>query len=172
MKWKHFPRYWQFVPGEFAAKRPVTQSFECSLICVWINSWVNNREAGDLRRYRAHYDVTVLRLLRYVNEHYISLMFCFKIKRFPQNKTAWITVIITKIGLGKQDDKQWVFWNQGIIWRLLLSKCMVIIWDNDTKLKVALIRNFVITSFHYNEPHKPVISRVTLQEILYINNKF
>ena len=27
-----------------------------SLICAW-NSWVNNREAGDLRRHRAHYDV-------------------------------------------------------------------------------------------------------------------
>ena len=24
---------------------------------VWINGWENNREAGDLRRYRAHYDV-------------------------------------------------------------------------------------------------------------------
>ena len=31
-----------------------------SLICVWINGWVNNREAGDLRRYRAHYDVSVM----------------------------------------------------------------------------------------------------------------
>ena len=31
-----------------------------SLICVWINGWVNNREAGDLRRYRAHSDVTVM----------------------------------------------------------------------------------------------------------------
>ena len=31
-----------------------------SLICVWINGWVNNREAGDLRRYRAHNDVTVM----------------------------------------------------------------------------------------------------------------
>ena len=30
------------------------------LICVWINGWVSNREAGDLRRYRAHYDVTVM----------------------------------------------------------------------------------------------------------------
>ena len=27
------------------------------LICVWINGWVNNGEAGDLRRYRAHNDV-------------------------------------------------------------------------------------------------------------------
>ena len=31
-----------------------------SLIGVWINGWVNNREAGDFRRYRAHYDVTVM----------------------------------------------------------------------------------------------------------------
>ena len=31
-----------------------------SLICVRINSWVNNREAGDMRRHRAHYDVIVM----------------------------------------------------------------------------------------------------------------
>ena len=33
-----------------------------SLICVWINGWVNNREAGDLRRYCAHYDVIVMQI--------------------------------------------------------------------------------------------------------------
>ena len=27
---------------------------------AWINAWVNNREAGDLRRHRAHYDVIVM----------------------------------------------------------------------------------------------------------------
>ena len=31
-----------------------------SLICVWINGWENNREAGDLRRHHAHYDVIVM----------------------------------------------------------------------------------------------------------------
>ena len=31
-----------------------------SLICVWINDWVNNHEAGDLWRYSAHYDVIVM----------------------------------------------------------------------------------------------------------------
>ena len=31
-----------------------------SLICAWINGWVNNGEAGDLKRHRAHYDVTVM----------------------------------------------------------------------------------------------------------------
>ena len=31
-----------------------------SLISVWINGWVNNRKACDLRRYRAHCDVIVM----------------------------------------------------------------------------------------------------------------
>ena len=31
-----------------------------SVICAWINSWANNREAGDLRRHQAHYDVIVM----------------------------------------------------------------------------------------------------------------
>ena len=31
-----------------------------SLICAWINDWVNNREAGDLRRHRAQYYVIVM----------------------------------------------------------------------------------------------------------------
>ena len=31
-----------------------------SLICVWINGWVNNREADELRPHRAHYDVIVV----------------------------------------------------------------------------------------------------------------
>ena len=46
--------------GEFPSQRPVTRRFEFSLICVWINGWVNNHEAGDLRRYRGHYDVIVM----------------------------------------------------------------------------------------------------------------
>ena len=31
-----------------------------SLICAWTNGWMNNRDAGDLRRHRVHYDVTVM----------------------------------------------------------------------------------------------------------------
>ena len=31
-----------------------------SMICTWINSRVNNCEAGDLRRHHAHYDVIVM----------------------------------------------------------------------------------------------------------------
>ena len=33
-----------------------------SLICAWINDWVNNGEAGDLRRNHAHYDAIVMQI--------------------------------------------------------------------------------------------------------------
>ena len=48
------------VTGEFPTQRPVTRGFDVSLICGWINGWVNNGEAGDLRRHRAHYDDIVM----------------------------------------------------------------------------------------------------------------
>ena len=30
------------------------------LICAWTKGWVNNRDAGDLKLHRDHYDVTVM----------------------------------------------------------------------------------------------------------------
>ena len=44
--------------GEFTGPRwiPRTKASDC----VWINGWVNNSKAGDLRRYHAHYDVIVM----------------------------------------------------------------------------------------------------------------
>ena len=37
-----------------------------SLICTWINAWVNNCEAGDLRRHHAHYDIIVMIWLHFL----------------------------------------------------------------------------------------------------------
>ena len=48
------------VPGEFPAQRPVKRSFDVSLSCASVNAWANNLEAGDLRRHRAHYDVSAM----------------------------------------------------------------------------------------------------------------
>ena len=31
-----------------------------SLICLWTNSSVNNRDAGELKGYGTHYDITVM----------------------------------------------------------------------------------------------------------------
>ena len=50
------------VTGEFPAQRPLTRNFDVSFFCAGISGLVNNREAGDLRRHRAHYDVIVKRL--------------------------------------------------------------------------------------------------------------
>ena len=69
IKWKHFPRYWPFVRG--SPRSPVNSPHKdqwrgalmFSLICVWINGWLNNPEAGDLRRYRPHYDFTAMHTL-------------------------------------------------------------------------------------------------------------
>ena len=47
------------VSGEFPAQRPVSRSIDVFFDLTPINDWVNNREAGDLRRSRAHYYVTV-----------------------------------------------------------------------------------------------------------------
>ena len=66
IKWKHFPRSWPFVQG--IHRSPVNSPHKgqwrgalmFSLICTRINGWVNNGEAGDLRRHHFHYDVTVM----------------------------------------------------------------------------------------------------------------
>ena len=47
--------------GEFPPQRPVTRSFDVFLDLRLNNDCVNNREAGDLRRYRGHYDVIVMK---------------------------------------------------------------------------------------------------------------
>ena len=48
------------VIGEFPAQRQVTRSFDVFFDLRWTNGSPNSREAGDLRRYRIHYDVTVM----------------------------------------------------------------------------------------------------------------
>ena len=54
------------VCGEFTGSRwiPHTKSSDAelmfSLICARRDGWVNNGEAGDLGRHRAHYDVIVM----------------------------------------------------------------------------------------------------------------
>ena len=66
IKWKHFPRNWPFVreihrsPVNFPHKGQWRGALTFSLIYAWINDWVNNREAGDLRRQHGHYDVIVM----------------------------------------------------------------------------------------------------------------
>ena len=66
IKWNHFPRHWPFFRG--IHRSPVNSPHKgqwhravmFSLIYARINWWLNNGDAGDLRRHRAHYDVIVM----------------------------------------------------------------------------------------------------------------
>ena len=86
IKWKHFPRYWPFVRG--IHRSPVNSPHKgqwrgalmFSLICARINSWVNNGEAGDLRRHRGHYDVIVMIL-------------CYVLEQSVQAAVAWPVIL-------------------------------------------------------------------------------
>ena len=66
IKWKHFPRYWPFVreihrsPVNSPHKGQRRGALIFFLIWAWTNGCINNREAGDFRRHRAHYDATVM----------------------------------------------------------------------------------------------------------------
>ena len=65
IKCKHFPRHWPFVRG--IHRSPVNSPHKgdwrgtlvFSLIYARTNGWMNTRDAGDLRRHRAHYDIIV-----------------------------------------------------------------------------------------------------------------
>ena len=47
-------------PGDFPHNGQWRGALMFSLIWVWINDWVNNREADDLRRHRGRYDINVI----------------------------------------------------------------------------------------------------------------
>ena len=114
IKWEHFPRYWPFVrevhrlpvnsPYKGQWRRALMFSLIChrspvnspykgqwrralmfSVICAWIKCWVNNREAGDLRRHRAHYDVIVI--------WRVSVIFS------PSRTIRWVLILLTWINL-------------------------------------------------------------------------
>ena len=75
IEWKHFPSNWPFVRGIHRSpaisphKGQWRGALMFSLICAWINEWENNRETGDLRHHRAHYDVIIIlhKMLQYMH---------------------------------------------------------------------------------------------------------
>ena len=61
-----FTRHW-WIPRTKASGA----EFGCFLWSApWINDWVNNRETGDLRLHRAHYDVIVMFLSKWRHFHF------------------------------------------------------------------------------------------------------
>ena len=96
IKWKRFSRYWPFVRG--IHRSPVNSphkgqwrsALTFSLICAWTHAWVNNSEAGDFGRRRAHYDVILMYLdvvmkvscritiKTYMNDKSLYIVWCYE----------------------------------------------------------------------------------------------
>ena len=83
---RHIGRYWPFVRG---IHRPPVNSphkgqwrgaLTISLICAWTNGWTSNRDANDLRRLHAYYDVTVMGMIcagiAGPNKHTLATLLC------------------------------------------------------------------------------------------------
>ena len=91
-----------------------------SLMCARINSWVNNREAGDLRRYRRHYDVMVMSLPQHGHwGNHATLR--SEGKRFAW-KTRWRRYITTTKWITTRH--LYVLWDIKHLWRL--PHCIII----------------------------------------------
>ena len=100
IKWKHVPLYRPFVRG--IHRLPVNSPYKgqrrgalmFTLICAWINGWVNNREAGDLRRHRAHYDVTVMAREAFPCEDVIVGAVCLIYEIIPR---VWLVLLLQQL---------------------------------------------------------------------------
>ena len=118
--WRHFPRYWPFVRG--IHRSPMNSphngqwrgALMFSLIRVWINGWVNNRNAGDKRRYRAHYDVIVMiawirfpHYYPFLSGIYWSLVVSSNIRQVMQNFDVFFALNLSWL-LNKQSSYKWL----------------------------------------------------------------
>ena len=94
-----------------------------SLIYAWINDWVNNREAGDLRRQRGHYDVIVMLTVPLtvpwgshspISNRKFRQSHLGKVHHEMRTHTRWL---ILKFRVGKPRDMCLVFPNRSKIWQ-------------------------------------------------------
>ena len=133
-----------------------------SLIYAWINDWVNNREAGDLRRQRGHYDVIVMPswLITREGEEWGVFYFWFMFY-FSGYSTPCIIIIIILERIGPRYNDTWFYqsssWNM-VVCRILSSVADLAdkAWDYCTKywsakesaklcVRGSFLRNFEFT---------------------------
>ena len=129
-----------------------------SLICIWINGWVNNGEAGDLRRYRTHYDVIVTMCLELswwpAASHqscfikimmtswngtlfHVTVPFVRGIHRFPVDSPHKASVtrsfdvsfdVRLNIRLNKHGNRRWFETTWPSSWHLIRMQCSIIVY--------------------------------------------
>ena len=161
-QWKHFPVYWPFVRG--IHRWPVYSHHKgqwrgvlmFTLVYAWRNGPANNRDDGDLRRYRAHYDLSVM----YMN--FVCKNLCLGKKQrirnqYLHNPSLTKLVVITLNAL----------WPNDAIWRQRSGSTLVPS-GNKPLLEPMLIDHqwspvtFILGQFHNRCP-KPSITKIYLK---------
>ena len=89
-------------------------------IFPWTNGWVNNRDAGDLRRHRAHHDGAVM-FLPQEEEHQASYSY-----PGSSNKVQWRPSVVHIVFIDRLNSKQHTDYNydQGIERHVLSNSYM------------------------------------------------
>ena len=95
-----------------------------SVICPWTNGWVDNRDPGDLRRHRAHYDITIVLYVNFKMHNCTSrkenhILFWIRwALLWTQILTKNIFQIVTAVtNIFLNDDKSIaISWSNHIIW--------------------------------------------------------
>ena len=137
IKWKNSPRYWPIVrrfhrwPVNSPRKGQWRGALIFTLICAWINGRVNNREAGDLRHHRAHYDVILMWLFTVLGSNGEVTKFSnAKAGRlFGKHTRAWLWHGIEYVGHTKGFRPIW--W---ILWPFMIHLRRLKKVTNDNKL--------------------------------------
>ena len=160
------------VPGNSPHKGQWRGALMFSLICVWINGWVNSRGDGDLRRYRAHYDVTVMcfdivekflsRDTRPVFIHYVHhcIMFCNLVNTESTMKAPVYDILICWKWLGIDHNKYCYFSNPTLTSSAMDEKCNV----HCPKLKISNIiyKNYNFLILRLKFPTTSQVSTISL----------
>ena len=125
------------VHGEFPHKGQWRGALMFSLICARINGWVNNREAGDLIRHRAHYDVIVMDDMTWKRfSHYWPVV---------RENTGDPWILLTKTS----HVKLWCF-PLLLVWISCWAKCWV---AGDLRHHVSWSSIYIIRSSEPTVPH-------------------
>ena len=120
-----------------------------SLICAWINDWVNSGLAGDLRRYRTHYDVTVMIIDDYALNKHHEIVIWF------HDTLGLTTGCIVNMNMGP-----------GIFRESLIILCQE--WHKNKKYLYVFLQNDLIFQWLAFHPHRRHCSSCNVSNLKYV----
>ena len=116
-------------------------AFMFSLICAWINSWVNNCQSSNLRRHHAHYDTTVME-----TDHDKLMLFSMLMIWKYHHMYSCLTIPIINM---TKEIKTSTQWNDIIHWFLAVTKQLYKWYFPSVRLSVCLsVTPFWLCSHH------------------------